>query len=52
MGSPARDNWNFNASNPVLYVGGYRSQNTNYGMFYVNYTTATNKNANIGCRIP
>lgn len=44
------DNWNFNASNPCLYVGGNYNQNQNYGLFYVNYNTATNTNANIGCR--
>lgn len=50
MGFPVRDNWNFNASNPVVYVGGNYNQNTNHGMFYVNYTNATNANANLGCR--
>ena len=44
------DNWNFNASNPCLYAGGYYNQNLNYGAFYVNYTNASNANANIGCR--
>ena len=43
------DNWNFNASSPCLYVGGNYSQNGNHGLFYVNYNTATNANANIGC---
>lgn len=45
------DNWNFNASNPCLYAGGNYSQNGNHGLFYVNYTNATNANANHGCRI-
>ena len=45
------DNWNFNASNPCLYAGGNYSQNLNHGLFYVNYNTATNANANHGCRI-
>ena len=44
------DSWYFNASNPCLYVGGNYSQNQNHGLFYVNYNTATNTNANIGCR--
>lgn len=37
---------------PCLYVGGNYSQNGNHGMFYVNYNTATNTNANIGCLYP
>lgn len=45
------DNWNFNASNPCLYAGGNYNQNLNHGLFYVNYNTATNANANHGCRI-
>lgn len=45
------DNWNFSTSNPCLYAGGNYNQNANHGMFYVNYNTATNRNANIGCRL-
>ena len=45
------DNWNFNTSNPCLYVGGNYHQNTNHGLFYVNYNRSSNSNANIGCRI-
>lgn len=45
------DNWNFNASNPCLYFGGNYNQNGNHGLFYVNYTSASNSNANIGCRV-
>ena len=44
------DNWNFDSSNPCLYVGGDYNQNANYGMFYVNYNSASNYNGNIGCR--
>ena len=44
------DNWNFNASNPAVYVGGNYNQNGNYGLFYRNYTTASNSNGNIGSR--
>lgn len=44
------DNWNFNASNPCLYVGGNYNQNGNHGLFYVNYTSTSNSNANHGCR--
>ena len=45
------DNWNFNASNPCLHVGGNYGQNRNHGLFYVNYNTASNTSTNIGCRI-
>lgn len=45
------DNWNFNASNPCLHFGGNYNQNGNHGLFYVNYNTASNSNANIGCRV-
>ena len=44
------DNWNFNASNPVVYVGGNYNQNGNHGLFYVNYTSVSNSNANLGSR--
>ena len=44
------DNWNYNASNPCLHRGGNYGQNLNHGIFYVNYNTASNANANIGCR--
>lgn len=44
------DNWNFNASNPCVNVGGNYNQNTNYGLFYFNNNGTTNKNANIGSR--
>ena len=45
------DNWNFNASNPCLHLGGNYNQNQNRGLFYVNYNTASNANANIGSRL-
>lgn len=45
------DNWNFNTSNPCLNVGGNYSHNDNYGMFYVNYNSTSNSNANLGARI-
>ena len=44
------DNWNYSASYPCLYVGGSYDQNGNHGLFYVNYNTASNTNADIGCR--
>lgn len=43
------DSWNFNSSNPCLHVGGNYNQNLNHGLFYVNYNSASNTNANIGC---
>ena len=45
------DHWNFDSSSPCLYVGGNYNQNTNHGLFYVNYNSTSNSNANIGCRI-
>lgn len=44
------DNWNFDASNPCVYVGGNYNQNGNHGLFYVNYNTASNSSGNIGSR--
>nr|DAY66104.1 MAG TPA: hypothetical protein [Caudoviricetes sp.] len=44
------DNWNFSSSNPCLYVGGNYSHNSNYGLFYVYYDSASNYNGSIGCR--
>ena len=45
------DNWNFNASNPCLHFGGNYNRNGNHGLFYVNYNSVSNANANIGCRV-
>ena len=45
------DNWNFNASNPCLHVGGNYSQSLNHGLFYVNYNGVSNVSANIGSRL-
>ena len=45
------DNWNFNGGNPCLHHGGNYNQNQNHGPFYVNYNSASNTNANIGCRL-
>ena len=44
------DNWNYDSSNPCLYRGGNYNRNQNYGVFYLNYNSASNANANIGCR--
>lgn len=45
------DVWNFNASSPCLYFGGYYNQFGYLGLFYVSYTYASNSGANIGCRL-
>ena len=45
------DNWGFNASFPCLFVGGDYGQSLNLGLFYVNYNSATNAFASIGCRL-
>ena len=44
------DNWNYSSGNPCLYRGGNCGRNQNYGVFYLNYNSASNANANIGCR--
>ena len=44
------DHANTNSSNGVVYVGGNYTQNRNYGMFYSNMNSASNKNGNIGAR--
>ncbi len=44
------DNWNFNGSNPCVYRGGNYGRNDNHGLFYRNYTNATNTNGNHGSR--
>ena len=44
------DSWNFNSSNPCLYVGGTYTRNTTHGLFYVNYNSVSISNTNIGCR--
>lgn len=45
------DYCNYNASGVVLHVGGNYGQNQNHGAFYLNgNNTASNANANIGCR--
>lgn len=43
------DNWNFDSSNPCLYVGGNYNQNANYGMFVVCYA-ASCFGGYLGCR--
>lgn len=45
------DYWYFSSSSPCLYVGGYYSHNSYYGLFYVNVNTASNYSGYIGCRL-
>ena len=45
------DYWYFDSSYPCLYVGGCYSHNSNYGLFYVNYNTASYYYGCIGCRL-
>ena len=45
------DYWHFSSSSPCLYVGGYYSHNSDYGLFYVNYYTASSYSGSIGCRL-
>ena len=45
------DGWHFSSSSPCLYVGGYYSHNSGYGLFYVNYNAASSYNGGIGCRL-
>lgn len=45
------DYWYFSSSYPCLCVGGNYSQNTNRGLFYVNYYSVSSTYANIGCRL-
>ena len=40
------DNWNFASNTPCLHRGGNYNRNQNYGMFYLNYNSASNANAN------
>ena len=44
------DYWYFGSSYPCLYVGGCYGRNSNYGLFFVYYSTASNYGGNIGCR--
>lgn len=45
------DYWNFSSSVPCLYVGGYYSHNSVYGLFYVSYYSASGYFGSIGCRL-
>ena len=45
------DYWHFDSSYPCLCVGGNYYQNTNHGLFYVDYYYASYSGAHIGCRL-
>ena len=45
------DSWNFDASYPCLYAGGYYDQGLNYGAFCVYCMSASLADASIGCRL-
>ena len=45
------DYWNFNASYPCLYFGGYYNQIGDRGLFFVYCTFASFSGAGVGCRL-
>lgn len=45
------DYWDFYASYPCVCVGGSCNRNTNRGLFYVSYYSASNASADVGCRL-
>ncbi len=45
------DYWVFYASYPCLCCGGYYNLGLNFGLFYVNCSSASNAGASIGCRL-
>lgn len=45
------DNWYYGASSPCLCRGGDYGQDLYLGMFYVDYNSVSNADANIGCRL-
>lgn len=45
------DYWHFDSSYPCLYVGGRYSQHSDYGLFCVNYGTASSYGGSVGCRL-
>lgn len=45
------DYWGFGSSGPCLFVGGYYSRNSYYGLFYVGYNAASYYYGSIGCRL-
>lgn len=45
------DYWYFSSSYPCLYVGGDYGHNSVYGLFFVYYSSASNYDGSIGCRL-
>lgn len=45
------DYWYFSSSNPCLCVGGNYSRSSSYGLFFVNYYSASYYDGGIGCRL-
>lgn len=45
------DAWRFGLSSPCLFVGGFYAQGTDYGLFYVHYSSASSTGADTGCRL-
>lgn len=45
------DYWSFSSSGPCLFVGGYCSHVSGYGLFYVNYGSTSGAGGGIGCRL-
>ena len=45
------DSWNFSSSYPCLYVGGYFSHSSSYGLFCVVCYSASYYGGDIGCRL-
>lgn len=45
------DGWNFSSSYPCLYVGGYYSRSSDYGLFCVHCDSASGYHGGIGCRL-
>ena len=45
------DYWSFNASSPVIFVGGGYGQVGDHGLFCVGYASATGSSVNLGSRL-
>lgn len=45
------DYWRFDSSYPCLYVGGYYSRHSDYGLFFVFCYSASYYNGYVGCRL-
>ena len=45
------DSWNYYASYPCLFHGGYYVQGLDHGPFFVNFDSTSSQSSNIGCRL-